>query len=243
MLKLIWTEFLKLRRRKLVWLVLSASLFMPFFALFYFRRMRETGIDPVQFYKWTAFSYTPWIILPVVLGILCTMLTYDENQNDTLKQIWIVPVSKMGYFFSKFTVVFVYSILFMLITALASVAAGVLPGYIRFEWNSVLYMLKKCMEISVLTAFAVLPILTVAASQKGYILPVCFTLVYTFLGFILLMVNMYLHPLSSMTAIIMRDIPGVVLDKALNIPAAFLCIDVWAVASAILANLALAYRK
>ena len=38
-------------------------------------------------------SYTPWIILPVVLGMLCTMLMYNENQYDMLKQLWIVPVS------------------------------------------------------------------------------------------------------------------------------------------------------
>lgn len=243
MLKLIQTEFLKLRRRKFVWLMLLATLFMPFFALFYFQRMGETGIEPVQFYKWTAFSYTPWIILPVVLGILCTMLMYDENQYDMLKQLWIVPVNRMGYFFSKFVVVLFYSVLFMFITAGASILAGVLPGYIVGEWDSILYLLKKCIEISVLTAFAVLPILAVAASQKGYILPVCVTLIYTFLGFILLMVNMYLHPLSSVTAIVMRDIPGVVLPQELNISAAFMCIAIWSIISTVLANTVLHKRK
>lgn len=81
--------------------------------------------------------------------------------------------------------------------------------------------IKKCIEIGGLTAFAILPILAVAASSKGYILPVCVTLVYTFLGFILLMINMYLHPLSSMNVIVMRDIPGVVFNQELNLPAAF----------------------
>ena len=243
MLKLIQTEFLKLRRRKFVWLMLFAALFMPFFALFYFQHMGETGIDPVQFYKWTAFSYTPWIILPVVLGMLCTMLMYDENQYDILKQLWIVPVNRMGYFFSKFAVVLFYSVLFMFITAIASILAGVLPGYIVWDWNSILYLLKKCMEISVLTAFAILPILAVAASQKGYILPVCVTLIYTFLGFILLMVNMYIHPLSNTTAIVMRDIPGVVLQQELNIPVAFMCIAIWSFISAVSANTVLHRRK
>ncbi len=102
MLKLIQTEFLKLRRRKLVWLMLLAALFMPIFALLYFKYVGETGGDPVQFYRWSAFGYTLWFILPVVLGTLCTMLMYDENQHDMLKQLWIVPISKMGYFFSKF---------------------------------------------------------------------------------------------------------------------------------------------
>ena len=243
LLKLIQTEFLKLHRRKFVWLMLLSAFFMPFLALFYFQHIGKIGIVPVQFYKWTAFSYTPWIILPVVLGILCTMLMYDENQHDMLKQLWIVPVSRMEYFFGKFVIVLSYSILFMLITVLASIAAGVLTGYIVFEWDSTLYLLKKCIEIGGLTAFAILPILAVAASSKGYILPVCVTLVYTFLGFILLMINMYLHPLSSMNVIVMRDIPGVVFNQELNLPAAFLCIGLWAIASSVFANLALARRK
>ena len=231
LLKLIQVEFLKLRRRKFIWLMLLAALFMPLAAVFYFSSVKGTGVDPIMFYKWTAFSYTPWIILPVVLGMLCTMLMYNENQYDMLKQLWIVPVNKMAYFFSKFAVVLVYSICFMLVTATASILTGILSGYIPFDSESVLYLLRKCMEISLLTAFAVLPVLAVAAAQKGYILPVCLTLIYTFLGFILLMVNMYLHPLSSMTAIVMYDIPGVVFDQPLNIPAAFLCIGVWAAAS------------
>ena len=159
MLKLIQIEFLKLRRRKFIWLMLLAALFMPLAAVFYFASVKGTGVEPIEFYKWTAFSYTPWIILPVVLGMLCTMLMYNENQYDMLKQLWIVPVNKMAYFFSKFAVVLVYSVCFMLITAAASILTGVLPGYIAFDSGSVLYLLRKCMEISLLTAFAVLPVL------------------------------------------------------------------------------------
>lgn len=243
MLKLIQTEFLKLRRRKFVWLMLLAALFMPFLALFYFKNIAESGIDPVAFYKWTAFSYTLWIILPVVLGMLCTMLMYDENQYDMLKQLWIVPVSKIGYFFSKFAVVFLYSICFMLINAMASVLLGTFAGYIIFDFGNTFDLFRKCIEIGVLAPFAVLPVLAVAAAQKGYILPVCVTLVYTFLGFILMMVNMYLHPLSSMTAIIMRDISGVVLTQTSNIPLGLLCIGIWDIASVFMANIMLGRGK
>ena len=94
MLKLIQVEFLKLRRKKSPLFMLFAALFMPLLAVFYFRNVRETGIDPIKFYKWTAFSYTPWIILPVVLGVVSTMLMYDEKLNDMLKQLWIIPISK-----------------------------------------------------------------------------------------------------------------------------------------------------
>ena len=80
MVKLIRIEFLKLRRRKLVWLMLSAALFMPVLGVFYFTDMGKV-IETMTFYKWAAFSYTQWIILPVVLGILCTMLMYEETET------------------------------------------------------------------------------------------------------------------------------------------------------------------
>ena len=41
-------------------------------------------------------------------------------------RLWIVPVNKMAYFFSKFAVVLVYSICFMLVTATASILTGIL---------------------------------------------------------------------------------------------------------------------
>lgn len=150
MLKLIETEFLKLRRRKMVWLMLLASLIMPFMAFLLFNYRGDTDVDPIQFYKWSAFGYTLFIILPVILGIFCTMLIHEEKQSDLLKQLWIVPVSKLAYLFSKFFVVLLYSVVFMLITAAASILFSVLPGYVEFEWGSILYLLERCIEIGVL---------------------------------------------------------------------------------------------
>jgi bacitracin transport system permease protein len=244
LLNIIQTEILKLRRRKIVWLMLLTAFFMPFFAYLYFKYVRETGGDPIQFYKWSAFGYTIWFILPFVLGLLCALLMFEENQNHMLKQLWIVPVSKMEYFFSKFFVIFIYAICFMLITAVASVLFSVLPGYVVFNWKSTFYLLQKCLEIGVLTSFAMLPVLAISASSKGFILPICITLVYIFLGFTLMTVNMYLHPLSSMAVIVMRngDIPGLVFTQDINILFAFLSICVWDIAGLVLANMALKRR-
>ena len=122
---------------------------MPFLAFLLFKYVRKTG-DFLQFYKWSALSYSPYVILPIILGILCAMLIYNENQNDMLKQLWIVPISKMGYFFSKFFVVLIYSICFMLITVVASVIFSVLSGIVTFEWGNVLYLVKKCLEMVLL---------------------------------------------------------------------------------------------
>lgn len=241
MLKLIETEFLKLRRKKMIWFMLLAALIMPVMAFLLFKYRGDTGVDPIQFYKWSAFGYTLFIFLPVVLGILCTMLIHEEKQNDVLKQLWIVPVSKAKYLFSKFFVVLFYSVGFMMITAFASVLFSVLPGYVAFDWGSILYLLERCFEIGVLTAFAMLPILAIASSRKGYILPVCVTLVYAFCGFIFMSLNMYMLPLTSMAVIVMRnkDIPRIVFPQAINIPLAFLCICTWDIAAVLFAKITL----
>lgn len=229
MLKLLETEFLKLRRRKFVQLMLLAALFMPVMAFLLFNYRGDSDVDPIQFYRWSAFGYTLFIILPVVLGIFSTMLIYEEKQHDITKQLWIVPISKIGYIFSKFLVVLLYSIGFMLITAIASILFSVIPGFVVFEWRSILYLLERCFEIGVITAFSMFPILAIASMAKGYILPSCITLVYALFGFFLMTANIYLHPICSTAAIIMRngDIPGLTFSQTINVPFALLCIGVW----------------
>ena len=77
-----------------------------------------------------------------------------------------------------------------------------------------------------LTAFAVMPILAVAAAHKSYIFPVCMALLYIFLGFFITSISMYLHPVSSISVIIARggNIQGLAFADNIHVPLALLCI-------------------
>ncbi len=239
LLNLIQIEFLKLRRKKFVAGMLFAALIMPVIAVFYFGMLDTKELDPIKFYKWATLSYTPWILLPVVLGVLSTLLMYDEHQNDMLKQLWVVPIGKLAYFFSKFFVMLMYSNVFMMISAIGSILAGLLSGLIPLTAPSLLFLFGKCLEISLLAPAAMLPVLALAAAQRNYLLPVGFTIIYTFFGFILLMTNMYLHPLSAMTAILVRNDPVVILNEPINTGKAFLVLGIWSLISTIGAGFAL----
>lgn len=244
MLNSIQTEFMKLHRKKTIWMMLLSAFVMPLLAIVYFKYFGKPGMTAVDFYKWSAFGFTLFIILPFVLGLLSTMLMHDENKNDMLKQLWIVPVNKMGYFFSKFFIVLFYSICFMLLTAMASVLCGTISGFVIFKWSDVLFLLQKSLEIAVLCAFAMLPILTIATSQKGYIFPVCFTLVYVFAGFLIMSFSVYIHPLSCISVIISRngDIPGLAVEQ-LNVPAAIVSFLIWDILAIVIANITLKKGK
>lgn len=244
MLKLIQIEFYKLRRKKMIWFMLLSAFIMPFFAFLYFGYLGQTHINPLKFYKWSSFNYTLFLILPFVLGLFSIMLMHNENRYDMLKQLWIVPISKMELFFSKFCVVLIFSICFMLLNALATILFGVLPAYIAFDWNSIFFLLERCMEVAILTAFAMLPMLAIASSQKGYLLPVCITLIYVFASIFITPVNSMIHPLSCVFVIIARNgaVPGFTLPQT-NMLAALISLCVWGIIAVVFANLQLKKSK
>lgn len=244
MLKLIQIEFYKLRRKKMIWFMLLSAFIMPFFAFLYFGYLGQTHIDPLKFYKWSSFNYTLFLILPFVLGLFSIMLMHNENRYDMLKQLWIVPVSKMDLFFSKFCVMMIFSMCFMCLNAFATILFSVFPEYVAFDWNSIFFLLERCMEVAIFTAFAILPILAIASSQKGYLLPVCITLIYVFASIFITPVNSIIHPLSCVFVIIARNgaVPGFTLPQVEMLPA-FISLCIWGIIAVVCANLQLKKSK
>ncbi len=129
------------------------ALLMPLVAVLYFKAGSQVDLTPIKFYRWTAFSYTTWLILPFVLGMLITMLVYQEVENNLLTQLWIVPVGKLRFIISKFCVMWLYSICFMLICASGSIVIGSVSGLIEITNTSVLNLILKCLEIGALLPF------------------------------------------------------------------------------------------
>lgn len=113
-----------------------------------------------------------------------------------------------------------------------------------FERASIFFLVKKCLEIALFTAFAMMPVLAVAAVQKSYIMSVCVTPIYAFAGFFMTPINMYIHPLSCVSVIIARngDIPGLTLPQIVHVPMALLCIFLWSLAAALFAIVTLNRR-
>ena len=55
MLRLIETEFYKLRRKKSVWMMVLAAFLMPALSVCYFGYLGQAEVEPAQFYKWSYF--------------------------------------------------------------------------------------------------------------------------------------------------------------------------------------------
>ena len=71
-----------------------------------------------------AFKNLSSLFLPIVLGMFATTLFFDEHKNDTLKELLIIPITKVQLYFSKVAVMILMSVGLCLITFLLCVVGG-----------------------------------------------------------------------------------------------------------------------
>ena len=233
MLNVVRVEFSKLRRWKLLRV-------LPLLSLQIYRRFRHCSGFLFQFLASQSRSLATLLdikrmILPAILGVLASMLVYNEQRCDVLKQLWIIPVSKGGYLFAKWVVVLTVSLAFMMLAVAFTFAFGLAFGFLSWNGEMMAFVLYKGIEAAVLEAVAVIPILALAVSHKGYLLPCCAAIIYAFLGFIVAQTNPYLIPSACAVLCISRDLPNVVMPCAYQPFFAVLCFGGWAVASGIYA--------
>ena len=91
MLNVVRVEFSKLRRWKLLRILPLLSLVLPAITFSYFATHPDYLTD-MGLYKQALFSFNIFLILPAILGVLASMLVYNEQRCDVLKQLWIIPM-------------------------------------------------------------------------------------------------------------------------------------------------------
>lgn len=86
MLKLIKCEFLKLKRKPLVFISLLLSVFMPLAYAFFLADV-NTDVDAVNGVMSSLFQLSAYLLLMPLLVILASNLLFEELDNDTLWQM------------------------------------------------------------------------------------------------------------------------------------------------------------
>lgn len=138
MLKLVLSEFQKLKRRRFV--VLSMCIAFLFPAPIMYIAIRQELSFHVLFRL--VFIFGEVLFLPCVLGILSTMIFLPEKENDVLKNILTIPVTKAKIFVSKCITLMILSIIYCLAELSISIVASCLAGegmqVTSFLWFSIL---------------------------------------------------------------------------------------------------------
>ena len=128
MLKLIQCEMRKLKRKHFVSFVIFAALLfpIPFTALVLAGSMGNfTGFEAV--FGLLVTMGMP-IMLPAVLGIIAAMLFFMERDNDTLKNLRIIPTSPAKIATAKIAVLYILGLIFAFATMVSSMIGGLIAG-------------------------------------------------------------------------------------------------------------------
>ena len=184
MLKLIFCELAKLRRKKLIpFVILSAFMFPPLVAIMMLtpRIMERYDTKAALFDDFYQFvlGYGVELLLPCILGVIAAMLFFMERDNDTFKNLRTIPVTSTQMIFAKIIVLFLFGLIFSLSSAIAAILCGSLIA----EVGGLGYKLWLAVELGVFVTAGTLPLVVlVVFFSKTYIFSILLCVFYSVLS-------------------------------------------------------------
>jgi len=171
-------EFQKIKRQKfIVYTIFSACLFpIPLTAIIVRAKLSFNTL----FMFVIEFGF--FLVLPLILGIIITILLHMESENEILKTLDIIPVSRTKLLAAKILLVLVLAVFY----SVAAVGSTILGGMLAGSVTNIISKITTALSFGILTALATLPVVILAvAFYRNYILPVFSTVVYVVGSFIL----------------------------------------------------------
>lgn len=191
LLDLIKCECIKLKRKKFIPLTIFAALLFPV-PMTIFAQKSNLSFDWL-YLNIAVFGY--FLLLPIVLGIIGAMLFFSEKDNETLKNIKVIPISNKDIIFSKIIVLLLISYIY----SITSNGATLLGGFLIGEVGKIPYRIFMGIVISTMITIAILPVIAVEAlCKKGYVFAIILSVLYSSASFaIVFAMSNLLLPLSA----------------------------------------------
>ena len=130
MLRLIQCEFAKLRRKPLFFAAAAISGLIPLGCALFLPDFREftNGAEAIDGMMSTLFQMSAYLLLMPALVVLASNLLFEEQDNDTLKNLITVPVSKSFLAIAKLFLLLMFSIAFMAVGGLVNLGIVIAAG-------------------------------------------------------------------------------------------------------------------
>lgn len=184
MLKLVKCEFLKLKRKKFIPLViLAAFLFpIPLTYLMTTPSMMERYVDKADAFDGLfnmVLGYGIQFLLPCLIGVIAAMLFFMERDNDTFKNLRTIPVTSTQMVLAKILVLFFFGIVF----CVASTIVTILCGFGTLEVYGIWYKLFLAVETGIFITAGTLPLIVlVVFFSKTYVFSILLCVFYSVLN-------------------------------------------------------------
>ncbi len=201
---MVTTELQKWKRSKMIWGIMALTVLLGMFVIDRACSISRSSsmMDSFGDLYTLAFKNLTSLFLPIVLGMFATALFFDEQKNDTLKLLLIIPISKSMLYFTKLAVVILLSLGLCLITLVFCIIGGFIAGDFP-DMNAGMLLQATLLHLTggILIPIAMLPIVFLATLSRGYMLPIAATLLYIVPVVLAPTYLVGVHPLASVMGI------------------------------------------
>ncbi|NMM65846.1 ABC transporter permease [Clostridium sp. P21] len=206
MKKLLWVECQKLRRSKIVWITVFATVMIAVIVFLGGQDVYDASqnIDKVGWYITVAQPLATIFVLPAVIALLGSYMICREEQEDTIKSLRLIPVNEANLTAAKMIVTFAFSILLYLLLFAITFSVEAILHFSDLSIGMVLNFLKAYFLDGLGIFFAISPIIAfVSRMKKEYWLALLFAEIYSFVGLFTSMSNTLkaLYPITAVFAI------------------------------------------
>ena len=192
MLRLIQCEFAKLRRKPLFFAAAAISGLIPLGCALFLPDFREftNGAEAIDGMMSTLFQMSAYLLLMPALVVLASNLLFEEQDNDTLKNLITVPVSKSFLAIAKLFLLLMFSIAFMAVGGLVNLGIVIAAGWEPVGFGKLFFV--GIGQGIMMWAGALPCILLVVLLNRSYIISVIITFFYTSVNYIFSMNDFFI---------------------------------------------------
>jgi len=192
MQKLLWAECQKLRRSKMVWITVFATV-MVAVIVFISGGVGYSGIrdvDRVGWYMTVVQPLATLFVLPAVIALLGSYMICREEQEDIIKSLRLIPISEAKLTSTKMIITFAFSILIYLVLFVIALSVEAILHFSDLSVKMVLGFLKAYTLDGLGVFLAISPIIAlVSHMKKSYWIALVVTEIYSFAGIFMSMSN------------------------------------------------------
>lgn len=178
MVDIIYCEWLKLRRSKIVLIGILGSFIVPFLVIINEIRLcfiyKETTLSLNWIYEDTI-MYIMLLFGPLVMEVVATYLISREYTEKTLKTIFVVPIRRSQFMIGKFIMLLILVLLFMVLTWLDIVVISIVSSLFfevsQITFLSAIYVLVQMIKGGILLFTTLTPFIYIAMRAKGTLVP------------------------------------------------------------------------
>lgn len=182
MMRIIRTEFLKLKNFSILWIGFSAML-----ACVLLTRFMATASDGTEYNFLYFASEVIWngmtLIFPSTIALIGGYIVERERKDDTLKNLSVIPISFRQMLVGKAVVTAIICVILSIIEFLFTVIVSLISGYAGIAVDSAMKVIYQMIMINLCVFISVLPVVELVSQKAGaFINGVAFSFFYGFLG-------------------------------------------------------------